>query len=107
MRNKLLALSFIVAVIYASWWLGNDVVISPQSYLAILVGVVPVVICVWIMLRGANPDRRLLLKLFFAALAIRYLLAYVIYTQHLQPFLGPDSETYDAFGFALLQSWRG
>jgi hypothetical protein len=107
MRKKLLALGFVVAVIYGSWWLGNDVVISAPFYLAILIGIVPVVICVWIMLRLKTPDRRFLLRLFFAALAVRYVLAYVIYSRHLEQFLGADSETYDAFGFALLQSWRG
>jgi len=84
MRNKILAALFAVAVIWGSLRLGNDVVISANFYLAILVGVVPAAACVWIILRSHNSDQRFLLRIFFAALAVRYLLAYVIHTQHLE-----------------------
>ena len=107
MRNRIIALASAVAVVYGSLWLGNDVVIAPQFYLAIVVGVIPVAVCVWIILRSQAPDRRFLAKIFIAALAVRYFLAYVINSRNLHSFLGADADTYDAFGNALLQSWLG
>jgi len=107
MRKKILILAFVVGLIYGSVWLGNDVVLSPQFYLAIIIGVVPVAICVWIILRGQTPSKVFLLRLFFAALAVRYLLAYFIYSRNLQSLLGADAGTYDAFGYELLRSWMG
>jgi len=107
MRNKILAAVFAIAVVWGSLRLGNDVVISTNFYLAILVGVVPAAACVWIILRSQTSDQRFLLRVFFAALAVRYLLAYIIHAQHLEALLGGDAITYDAFGYALEQSWRG
>jgi hypothetical protein len=107
MRNRVITLAFVLAVIFGSLWLGNDVILDPQFYLAILVGVIPVAICTWIIFRSQTPDQPFLLRLFFAALALRYLLAYIIYSRHLQGFLGADSDTYDFFGNALMQSWIG
>lgn len=107
MRKRVIGLLFVVGVVYGSLWLGNDIIQAQQFYLAILVGVIPVAICVCILLRSRTPDQRFLIRLFAAALGLRYILAYVIYSRHLQQFLGADAETYDAFGNSLLQSWRG
>src|SRR5262245_2401103 len=107
MRKKILILGFVIGLIYGSVWLGNDVALSPQFYLAIIVGVVPLAICVWIILRGPTPSKVFLLRLFFAALAVRYFLAYFIYSRHLESVLGADAGTYDAFGYELLKSWMG
>ncbi len=107
MRYKLIAAFSAVAVVWGSLWLGGDVVASTDTYLAVLTGTIPCVFCVWAIMRGEASDRRFLLRLFFAALAARYALAYAIYSRHLQAYLGGDAESYDAFGNALLQSWRG
>jgi dolichyl-phosphate-mannose-protein mannosyltransferase len=107
MREKIIALAFTLFVVYGALWLGNDVAVAPPFYLAIIVGAVPAIVCFWIILRSRTPDQRFLLKIFFAALAVRYVLAYVIYSRNLQQVLGADADTYDAFGNALLQSWRG
>lgn len=107
MRNRVVGLAFVLFVVYGSLWLGNDVVVAPGFYLAIVVGMIPAAVCVWIILRSRTPDQHFLAKVFIAALAVRYILAYVIYSRNLQQFLGADAETYDAFGNALLQSWRG
>jgi len=107
MRNKVIALAGVLSVIYGSIWLGNDVVVAPGFYLAIVVGVIPAAVCFWIILRSRTPDQRFLAKIFIAALAVRYLLAYFIYSKHLQQVFGADADTYDAFGNALLLSWRG
>jgi hypothetical protein len=107
MRKRILGLSFAVALCYVSIWLGNDVVIAPQFYLAIVVGVVPIAICALIIMRSPVSDRHFLAKVFTAALGLRYALAYVIYSRNLQQYLGADADTYDAFGNALLKSWQG
>src|SRR5712692_5754654 len=107
MRNKIIAAIFVVAVVWGSLGLGNDIVLSADLYLAVLVGLVPATACVWVILRSQASDRRFLLRLFVAALAVRYFLAYVVYSRNLQAFLGGDAMTYDAFGYALAQSWRG
>jgi hypothetical protein len=107
MRNKIIATLFAVAVILGSLRLGKDVVASTSFYLAILVGTPPALACVWIILRSHTPDQKFLLRVFIAALAVRYLLAYVVFSRNLQAFLGGDAITYDAFGYALAQSWRG
>src|SRR5215475_6381086 len=107
MRRRIVGLGFLLALIYGSLWLGNDVVIAPQFYLAIVVGALPVAVCVWIILRGDPTDRTFITKIFVAALGVRYATAYFIYSRHLQQFLGADADTYDAFGNALLKSWSG
>jgi hypothetical protein len=107
MRNKIIAAVFAVAVIWGSLWLGNDVVVSADLYVAVLVGIVPVILCLWIIFRTQTSDKQFLLRLFFAALGVRYFLAYIVYTHNYQAFLGGDAITYDAFGYALAQSWRG
>src|SRR5688572_21448921 len=107
MRNRIIALGFALALVYGSLWLGNAVVVAPGFYLAIVVGLIPVAVCAWIIMRSQTPDQRFLARVFAAALAVRYLVAYVIYSRNLHQFLGADADTYDAFGNALLQSWRG
>lgn len=107
MRNKIIAAIFAVAVVWGSLWLGNDVVVSADLYVAVLVGIVPAMACFWLIFRSHTSDRQFLLRLFVAALGVRYLLAYIVYTRNLQAFLGGDAMTYDAFGYALAQSWRG
>ena len=107
MRNKIIGALFAGAVIWGSVWLGNDVVVSSDLYIAILVGAVPAIASVWIILKTQTSDQRFLLRVFVAALAVRYFLAYFIYSRHLEAFLGGDAITYDGFGYALAQSWRG
>lgn len=107
MRNKIIAVLFTVAVLWGSLRLGTDIVLSTDFYLAVLVGVIPAIGCVWVILRSQVADKQFLLRVFIGALAARYLLAYFVYSRHLQAFLGGDAITYDAFGYALAQSWRG
>jgi hypothetical protein len=106
MRQKISALIFVVATCLASLWLGRDVVRSTGFYLALLAGLIPALACLWIVIR-TRTDREFLMRLFIAALFVRVIIAYIIYDRHLQEFLGGDAQTYDAFGYSLLQSWRG
>ena len=107
MRNRIIATIFAIALVWGSLQLANDVVVSADLYLAILVGIVPAISCAWIIFRSQTTDKRFLLRVFVAALAVRYFLAYVIYSRHLQLFLGGDATTYDSFGNSLAQSWMG
>ena len=107
MRNRIIAAVIAIVVVWGSLWLGNDIVLSTNLYLAVLVGLVPATACFWLILKSKTVDRRFLLRLFFAALAVRYFLAYVVFSRGMQAFLGGDAITYDAFGYALAQSWKG
>ncbi|MFY9572181.1 MAG: glycosyltransferase family 39 protein, partial [Blastocatellia bacterium] len=107
MREKIVTVLFAVGVVWGSFQLGGDVLTSTNFYVAILVGTIPVLICGSIILRNQGPDRRFLARVFIAALAARYFLAYIIYSKNLQAFLGGDALTYNGFGYALAQSWMG
>src|SRR5215471_15371126 len=106
MRSALLGILFIVAIIGGPIYLGNAVVDSPDIGIAIGAGLVFAVICFLILSRDTG-DRRFQLKLFVAALAIRWMVGLAIYYKNQQNFLGADASTYDFFGNALCQSWQG
>src|SRR5215469_3658999 len=106
MRRKLLAVLLTGAVVYGGIYVANCVLSSPNTALAIVVGVVPAAACLWMVLRGRS-DREFLVRIFVAALLLRWIAGSVIYYKGWQAFFGADAETYDAFGNALCQSWRG
>src|SRR5262245_6152885 len=106
MRRRLLAVLLTGAVVYSGIYLANSVLASPTAALAIVVGVIPAGACLWVILRG-KYDREFLIRIFVAALLLRWIVASVIYYKGWQAFFGADAETYDAFGNALCQSWRG
>lgn len=104
--SKTLGIIFIIALIIGSIMLGYAVVRSPDAGAAIVVNFFVVLICVWFITR-VKDDNRFLLRIFIAALCVRYTLAIGIFLADQQTFFGPDAETYDAFGYALYQSWIG
>src|SRR5436853_1765664 len=106
MRHSLFVLCSAVGLIAGSIYLGLWVVGEPELGLTILVGLIPALICVWIIIRG-NTDRRFLLRLFIVALALRWVVAFLIYYKHQQAFFGGDAETFDIVGNALSQAWQG
>ena len=106
MRNKIFAIFLTVAVLYGGIYIANSVLASPDTSLAIVIGVIPAAACLWIILRG-QLDKEFLLKVFLAALLLRWIVGFIIYYKGWQAFFGGDAETYDAFGNALCQSWRG
>ena len=106
MREKAIRLLLAAAVCIGSLCLGALMVRSPEVGVAVIAGLVPVLICVWLILR-VNEDRQFLLRLFLAALALRWFVACLINYTGQQEFFGGDSITYDAFGYALSQSWHG
>ena len=52
-------------------------------------------------------DRRFILRLFLFAFLIRVVIGTAIYVFHWQSFFGGDALTYDFFGDALMNVWRG
>lgn len=54
-----------------------------------------------------QADGRFLLKLFIAALLVRFLVGTTIFAFNLQDFFGGDALTYDFFGNAQLEAWGG
>lgn len=106
MRNRLFNLLLAIVLIAGSIYLGNFVVDAPEVGLTILVGLLPVIVCVWILLRQPT-DLRFLLRLFLIALAVRWVVAFLIYSKGLQPFFGGDAETFDIVGNTISQAWQG
>jgi len=104
--GRVIRLAMIVSLIAGSIILGYAVVRSPDAGAAVVVNFFVVLICVWFITR-VKTDNRFLLRLFIAALCVRYLLALTIFVSGQGGFFGPDAETYDAFGYALYQSWIG
>jgi 4-amino-4-deoxy-L-arabinose transferase-like glycosyltransferase len=106
MRDAALGILFAAAIIGGSIYIGNTVVDAPDIGLALVAGVVSAVVCFLILSRDA-ADRRFQMKLFVAALLVRWLVGLAIYYKHQQNFLGADASTYDFFGNALCRSWQG
>lgn len=106
MRKKLYAVVFSVGLVWGSVYLGNAIVQSPEMGLTILVGLVPAALCIWIILRDPT-DRAFLLRIFLAALGLRWIVAFLIADRHLENFFGGDATTFDIVGNALSQAWHG
>jgi hypothetical protein len=106
MRYKLTLVGFALGVCYGAIYLGNAIVKSPDVGLAVLAGLIPAAAGVWVILRGRN-DSQFLLRLFVGALVVRWILAFLIYDKNLQAFFGGDAVSYDYFGNALCNVWRG
>src|SRR5256885_9692600 len=103
MRHSLSVLLSATGLIAGSIYLGLWVVGQPELGLTILVGLIPVLVCMWIIIRG-HTDRRFLLRLFIAALAMRWVVAFLIYSKNQQAFFGGDAETFDIVGNVLSQA---
>lgn len=106
MRKKLYAVFLAVGLVLGSVYLGNAIVRSPEMGLTILVGLIPALVCVWIILR-VETDRDFLLRVFLAALGLRWIVAFLIADRHLENFFGGDATTFDIVGNALSQGWHG
>src|SRR5262249_40652207 len=106
MRKRLIGVLFAVGIIAAAIYIGNYIVVSPDVGVAVLIGIVPAVVCCAVIARDPS-DRAFLLKVVVAALIARWFIAFFIFSTHRQAFFGGDAETYDVFGNALSQSWSG
>ncbi|HEY3135363.1 MAG TPA: glycosyltransferase family 39 protein [Blastocatellia bacterium] len=91
---------------FSSLLLGIGISMAPDRAVAVLVGVIPVSLCLWVILRD-KTDRLFLFRLFVAALLLRWVVAFAIHDSNQQAFFGGDALTYDAFGNELKQSWLG
>jgi len=106
MRKRLIASLFVIGLVAGSAYLGNFVVRSPEFGVTILVGIAPVIMCLWILMREPT-DRRFLIKLFLIALALRWVVAFFIHDRGLQNFFGGDASTFDIVGNAISEAWQG
>lgn len=105
-RRPLSVLLSAAGLVVVSIYLGLWVVGQPETGLTILVGLVPAAVCAWFIIKG-HTDRRFLLRLFVVALVLRWAVAFLIYSKHLQLFFGGDAQTFDIVGNALSQAWQG
>lgn len=105
-RNKLSMGAFALGICYGSLYLGYTIVQSPDLGLAVIAGLVPVLISAWLIARGGT-DTRFLLRLLAGAVIVRWVVAYFIFSKGLQNFFGGDAVSYDFFGNALCDVWRG
>ncbi|MBS1807106.1 MAG: glycosyltransferase family 39 protein [Acidobacteria bacterium] len=87
-------------------WLGRWVLQSPDVAIAILTGLVTALCCLAIVARQPE-EQKFLVRLFVAALTLRWLLGMLIHSNPILSYLGADASTYDAFGNVLCRSWQG
>ncbi len=84
------------------YWLVDEY----ETGLGLLVGGLAGLLCMVTAL-PARGERRFLIRLLLLALALRWLVAYVLFSRGLNSVIGPDSETYDYFGNNLNLAWQG
>lgn len=105
-RNYLITIALFAGAGIASYYIGHAVVRTPDDGVGLMVGGAAALLC-FAVVRRDEPDRRFLLRLLAVALAARWLVGLALYYWHLRTRIGPDFDTYDHFGFQLLQSWYG
>src|ERR1044072_416642 len=106
MSKKLFVILFAVALVAFSVYLGNLVVKSPETGVTILAGIVPAVVCYWIIIKDESA-RQFLMRIFSAALIVRWVVAFFSASRNWQAFFGGDSDTYDIVGNTLSHAWQG
>jgi hypothetical protein len=106
MREKAIRLFLAAAVCIGSLYLGRLVVGAPEVGVGVIAGLLTALVCVWIIMRS-NDDKLFLLRLFVAAMILRWVVASLISYTGQQAFFGGDALTYDALGSALAHSWSG
>jgi hypothetical protein len=106
MKNRLTTVSLALWLGIGCLALGLVIVGLPEAGGAVLAGVIPVAICLWVILQD-KTDQRFLLRVFWGALAARWAVGLLIFYKGQQGFFGGDAVTYDAFSYALCQAWQG
>ena len=105
-RSKGIVAVLGIALVMASVSLGQRISSDPDAGLTFLIALVPPVICVWIILKDTT-DRSFLLRIFILAMSLRWALALIIDWKNLQPFFGPDAQTFNEVGWAISDVWKG
>ncbi|MFY9607521.1 MAG: glycosyltransferase family 39 protein [Blastocatellia bacterium] len=105
-RSKGIVTVLGVALVLASVSLGQHILSAPDTGLTFLVGLAPVLICIWVILKQ-KTDRAFLLRVFILAISVRWTVAILIYWKDLQPFFGSDAATFDGVGLNLSNAWKG
>ncbi|HEX4948338.1 MAG TPA: glycosyltransferase family 39 protein [Blastocatellia bacterium] len=79
---------------------------SVETGVGLLVGLASALLGSKLVAREKS-DRQFLLRLFFGALALRWLISSAVTQFGLRPVISPDATTYDFFGDLLLQTLQG
>jgi hypothetical protein len=87
-------------------WLGNWVLKAPDIGVAILVGLVGA-LCGLAVIAKNPKDRKFLVRVFWGALLIRWIIAIFIYNTSFLNHLIGDATTYDWWGIELCRLWEG
>lgn len=104
MFDRLTKALLLMMLVIGSIALGEHMAGSGIMGAAVMVGFLPAAAGFWIAKRDP-VDSRFLVRVFLWALLARWALAFLIYSYHLQDFLGGDAGTYDAFGRSLAEAW--
>jgi hypothetical protein len=106
MLKKLTPILFTLALLYLSVRLGWAILAAPDTGMAVLAGVIPAMICYWLIIRNTN-DREFLMRIFTLALALRWAVAFYLSLTNKVYYFAPDVRTYDEVGRSLALAWRG
>lgn len=106
MNKRVLHILYAIGVVVFALKLGDWISQSPDAGLTILIGLLPAVVCIWIILKD-KTDRTFLLRVFLLAISLRWALAVFINWQQLQLFFGADAETFDNVAWAISDVWKG
>ena len=106
MKRGVLFTLYAIALTAGALKLGYWVSSSPNAGLTLLGGLLPAVVCIFVILKETT-DRAFLLRVFALAIGLRWALALVISWQHMEPFFGADAGTFDEVGWAISNVWKG
>ncbi|MCA1594792.1 MAG: hypothetical protein LC754_19620, partial [Acidobacteria bacterium] len=98
MKALLAALSIALGATIALTLRGGATAVLLCAVCAIAAGVI---------ISRVNDQKGFLLQVFAGGLIVRVFVGTLIFAMSAQDFFGGDAKTYDFFGYALLESWRG
>src|SRR5262249_13688529 len=86
---------------------GTAIFLKPNEAPGALACCAAVSIPTIIILARNHDDRNFLVRLFLLGVLVRIIIAFIIYSGHMEEFFGGDANTYDVFGQSLAASWHG
>ena len=102
MNQALIVFSFFVAIFVS-------LVAFPEGPVAAGIAGILAGITLLVMKRVIKEEgeQEFLVGIFLAALNVRVILAVIIYSFQLEPYIGPDAQTYDYNGLNIIRCWTG
>ena len=105
MNDRFKPILILLALGVGCVYLINMALGSVDTGIGVVAGLVAATVC-FLVVAKEKYDQHFLVRLFFGALALRWLLSGAIDYFGLRPVISPDASTYDAFGYAILQTWQ-